>query len=128
QKEPTPPRSLRNSIGAEFVLIEPGEFLMGSYQSPQELGRAFSAERLELFEGEFPPRRMTISRPFYMCRHEVTVGQFRTFVEETGYVTDAERDGEGGYGYAPSQDPPFVKDAAFNWRRCGFTQSDAHPV
>lgn len=126
--ESLPPAVLQDSIGAEFVLIQPGQYWMGSLQPPAELARAFGTERLDLFEGEFPPRRASIARPFYLCRHEVTVGQFRTFVEATGYVTDAERDREGGFGYAPSQEPPFLQDAEFHWRRCGFPQSDAHPV
>ena len=33
--------------------------------------------------------------PFYMDKHPVTVGQFRTFVEETGYETFSEKIGDG---------------------------------
>jgi formylglycine-generating enzyme required for sulfatase activity len=32
-------------------------------------------------------------RPFYLAETEVTIAQFRSFVEETGYVTDGERNG-----------------------------------
>jgi sulfatase modifying factor 1 len=34
--------------------------------------------------------------PFFLDRHPVTVGQFRRFVEETGYTTEAERLGNAG--------------------------------
>jgi sulfatase modifying factor 1 len=34
-------------------------------------------------------------RPFFLDRHPVTVAEFRRFVELTGYVTDAERAGDG---------------------------------
>jgi formylglycine-generating enzyme required for sulfatase activity len=49
---------------------------------------------------------------FYMGSGEVTVGEFRQFVEATKYVTDAEKANPGG----PS------------WKNPPFTQSDTHPV
>ena len=42
---------------------------------------------------------VTISQPFYLGKYEVTKGQFKKFVEDTGYKTDAEKDGKGGWGY-----------------------------
>ena len=44
------------------------------------------------------PHKVRITRPFYMGAHEVTIGQFRRFVEEPDYETEPERDGTGGYG------------------------------
>ena len=40
-----------------------------------------------------------ITKGFYLGIHEVTIGQFRRFVELENYRTEAERDGKGGYGY-----------------------------
>ena len=45
-----------------------------------------------------PGHRVRISRPFYLGETEVTVGQFREFVEATGYRTKAETDRQGGGG------------------------------
>jgi hypothetical protein len=53
------------------------------------------------------------------------VGAFRQFVDNTGYKTEAEKDGRGGFGIDEkgwTQKPEFV------WRNSGFTQTDAHPV
>lgn len=49
----------------QFVRIEPGGFEMGS--PPDELGR---------LPNEGPPRRVKISKPFYLGRHEVTQVQY----------------------------------------------------
>lgn len=61
---------------------------MGS--PPEEPGRG---------SDEGPVHRVRITRPFCLGVHEVTMSQFRAFVEDTGYVTDAERDGRGGWDH-----------------------------
>ncbi|HUT94001.1 MAG TPA: SUMF1/EgtB/PvdO family nonheme iron enzyme [Thermoguttaceae bacterium] len=43
---------------------------------------------------ERPQHRVRITRPFRLSRNEVTRGQFRQFVAETGYQTEPERDGQ----------------------------------
>jgi formylglycine-generating enzyme required for sulfatase activity len=63
--------------GIGFYRIPGGEFTMG-------LADGSASEK--------PPHRVRIS-PFLMARTEVTVAQFATFVRETGYRTDAEKDG-----------------------------------
>lgn len=47
------------------------------------------------FLEEQPEFSMEI-QSFYLDEHEVTVGQFRQFVEATGYITDAEKFGDAG--------------------------------
>lgn len=59
------PREVRNSLGMEFVLIEPGSFLMGSPAT--ESGR---------WDDEGPVHEVTLSEPFYMGKYEVTQGQW----------------------------------------------------
>ena len=46
---------------------------------------------------EKPAHRVRITRGFYLGKYEVTVGQFRRFVEAIGYQTEAEKDGKGSY-------------------------------
>jgi serine/threonine protein kinase len=70
-----------NSLGMEFVLIPPGEFLMGS--SPEEQARFQEEARavedrwaMVRIPTEGPLHRVQISRPFYLGKHEVTQGQW----------------------------------------------------
>lgn len=64
----------------ESVIIEAGSFMMGS--------KAFEDGRED---NEGPQHRVAFRRGFALGRTEVTVGQFRQFVEKTGYRTDAEK-------------------------------------
>ncbi len=66
----------------ESVIVLAGSFIMGS--SAFEDGRK---------DNEGPQHRVTFRRGFAIGRTEVTVAQFRTFVDTTGYHTDAEKQG-----------------------------------
>ncbi|MDY0168482.1 MAG: formylglycine-generating enzyme family protein [Thermoguttaceae bacterium] len=71
-----------NSIGMKFVLIPPGEFMMGS--TAQEVERLLGEARrqkapewyFERLPREAPQHRVRISRWFYMGLYEVTQGQY----------------------------------------------------
>ncbi|OHB82971.1 MAG: hypothetical protein A2V98_07465 [Planctomycetes bacterium RBG_16_64_12] len=123
------PVKTANSIGMKMVLIPAGRFLMGSRESAEELAKAFSAwhAKPEYFETEYPAHRVRITKPFYLGAHEVTVGQFRKFVEDSAYKTDAEKDGKGGWGFNPSTGKVEQKPEC-TWRNAGFEQTDEHPV
>jgi len=59
----------------------------------------------------------------------VTVGEFKRFVEATGYRTDAERDvGAKGCRAWSAKDGKWDWRAGLSWRDAGYPQSDAHPV
>ena len=49
------------------------------------------------------------------------------FVDETGYKTEAEKDGKGGYGW-DEEKKAFRQDAKYTWLNPGFEQTDEHPV
>lgn len=78
---------------------------------------------------EAPVFRASV-RPFFMDKHPVTVAEFRGFVEATGYITDAERFGEGGVFDAESRSWKLVEGAT--WRHPfgprGRGAPDDHPV
>ena len=119
---PAPPavrsmeKTITNMLGMKLTLIPPGTFLMG-----------LSEEDRNAFAGAKPPRRVWIDAPFYLGTCEVTRDQFRRFVEVTGYITDAEKDGEGGWGYNPRTRTP-EQDPRYTWRDPGFAQDGEHPV
>ena len=66
----------------ESVVVLAGSFQMGS--SAYEEGRV---------ENEGPRHRVTFRQGFAIGKTEVTVAQFRRFVDKTGYKTDAEKKG-----------------------------------
>ena len=133
------PAALVNSLGMRFVLVPAGTFLMGSDESPQALAAAFpdlERRRFDELADEAPVHRVRITRAFYLGQHEVTVGQFRRFVERSGYVPESIADGTGGYGYDPAYEPSkSARGDAFDgpapkysWRNPGLSQGDEHPV
>jgi formylglycine-generating enzyme required for sulfatase activity len=75
------PEDLTNSLGMKFVHIKPGSFMMGSPEN--EPGRMSD-------ETQHPVK---LAHRFYIQTTEVTVSQFKRFVEATGYKTKAEKKG-----------------------------------
>jgi len=88
---------LGDGVKLELVFIPPGKFMMGSTAEEKMWatgieGGAQAGTVRESYEGD-KPRPMAVKHGFYMGRTEVTVGQFKRFVEASGYVTDAEKPG-----------------------------------
>jgi eukaryotic-like serine/threonine-protein kinase len=109
---------LINSLDMALVLIRPGVFSMGS---PARDGDARP--------DEFPEHVVRITRPFYLGDREVTVGQFRAFVQATKYRTEAERNGRGGHVYDPVS-KELIEDPRVDWRnpRNSIPQAEDDPV
>jgi formylglycine-generating enzyme required for sulfatase activity len=133
------PASFSNGLGIQMVRIPAGAFWMGQDASPQDLASRFPAyqmARLQALHDEAPVHRVRISRPFYMSRHEVTVGQFRRFVDASGHVAESLADGTGAYGYSALYDPKQTsrgdafegRNPRYSWQNPGFAQTDDHPV
>ncbi len=122
----TESKVVTNSLGMKLVLIPAGEFEMGANESKEQLIEAGFYSPVDSSD-EQPIHCVTLSRSFYMGETEVTVGQWRKFVTAEAYMSQAERDGKGGWGYNPelgkSEQQPH-----FNWKNTGFTQADDHPV
>lgn len=130
---------LHNSLGMALVRVPAGVFWMGQERPLAELQADFPGledQRLTALVDERPRHRVRISRAFYLGRHEVTVGQFRRFVAQSGHVPESVADGTGGYGYRagyvapPGQrkDAFAGRDPQYSWQNPGFAQSDEHPV
>ena len=105
---------LAGGVYLELVLLPAGSFVMGDNDGHDD---------------EKPAHKVTITKPFYLGQYEVTVDQFRRFVEATGYATDAERGTGflGAFGW-DSAAMEFQMNEQYSWRTPGFAQSDADPV
>ena len=84
--------SFVGSENREMTLIPPGEFFMGLRPTIDQIRREFPGE----FSGEqFLPstggKRVAISKPFYISKHEITINQFKEFVNATNYETEREK-------------------------------------
>ena len=92
----------------EMVLVPSGEFLMGAApKGNQDVG---------------PQHKVWVDE-FFIDKHEVTVGQFKRFIEETGHRTDAEKE-----GWAWTWSAGWERTRGANWSNPGFAQLDSHPV
>ena len=125
---------LSNAIGMQMTLVPPGRFEMGSPETVDQLRQAFPATALILNEiqqprGQRPVHSVTISKPYYLGKYEVTKGQFRQFVDDVGYRTDAEKDGKGSSGFKGGQErPSWDRGSNYTWRDWGVEQPDDAPV
>ena len=101
----------------EFVLIPPGEFLMGSLPDDRDA-----------YPDEQPRHRRRIRKPFYLGRTPVMKQQFEQFVRATQYLTEAESSGQGGSGLDVKLNQMVLRAPQFSWRNNGFPEPGDHPV
>lgn len=116
----------------KMVLVPAGEFIMGtSHQQLQGIlrGRRDADELRKIFAHEQPQHRVYLDS-FYIDKFEVSNGQFRKFVDATGYVTDAEKQG-WGYVWEGSNEWPRPRGAFWRaplGRGSSIQGKDNHPV
>ena len=119
--------SFKNSLGMKMVRIPSGAFVMGSSEADIAWAMTSLAQGQPIsLENEFPFHKIRITRPFYLSSTEVTVEQFKAFVDETGYVTDAEDQG-GGQVYDTKANR-FEQKAGTSWKNPGWTIAPDQPV
>ena len=91
----------KNDTGAkkveQMILVEGGEFEMGGNAN-------FLDER---------PKHNVALKSFYIDKYEVTIIQFKRFVDEINYKTEAEL---AGYNYIFDNNYYFAKKTGVNWR------------
>ena len=91
--------------GPAMVLIEAGRFEMGSPEHERRIAMAAGSQK-NWIARETPQHWVGIGRPFAMGRYPVTVGEWRAFVQASGWQQHGEVD----------------------WESPGFPQTDTHPV
>jgi formylglycine-generating enzyme required for sulfatase activity len=105
--------ALGGRITMQFVRIKAGTFPMGSPKDEKDR----SSDETQ--------HDVTLTTDYYLGLYTVTRGQFRAFVDDTKYKTEADQD--GGYGWdATAKD--WKQDPKYTWQNAGFDQTDEHPV
>lgn len=104
--------STDEATGMEFVLIKGGCY---------DMGDTFGVG----YDDETPVHEVCIN-DFYIAKYEVTVREFRKFVSETGYKTDAEKE---GWGCTVNSDATeLINKKGADWKNPGYLQDGNHPV
>lgn len=119
-----------NILVPSWVTIPAGRFMMGGQVPAQQVAKDFEAygRTPEYFADEYPQHPVEITKPFLMSTTEVTVGQFRQFILESGYKVESEVDGTGAWGYDKSLGKCRGRDVKFSWTDAGYPQTDEFPV
>ncbi len=100
------------TASSTFALIPPGEFTRGTNGDVFGLATV-GAVGVDWVDQARPPSQVRLTRPFFMGTTEVTVEQFKRFVDATGYKTSAEQNQLGGwYDIAGTQ----VQKPEWTWR------------
>ncbi|WP_261594586.1 SUMF1/EgtB/PvdO family nonheme iron enzyme [Pseudoalteromonas holothuriae] len=118
---PTPKREQSNTKASptivsqttknQIVIVPAGTFKMGDL-----VGNGLANER--------PVIEKVLSNSYGMQSTEVTVGEFRRFIENTSYQTAAEK----GRGCAYYKDGEPVWDLDYSWKAPGYEQAESFPV
>ena len=87
----------------DVVELPAGTFMMGCVPLDEQCE-----------ETEKPRHRVTLTRGFRLARTETTIGQFREFVNGTGYQTSAEAEGVGRFWSASSGEWEWIE--GLDWR------------
>ena len=123
---------VRSADGMTMVYVPAGEFQMGSDGIRWVWAGSIRDSNLglQVFTDE-QPRHVVYLDGFWIDQTPVTAGMFRAFVEATGYVTAAEREGYGQpYRAGPKESEwPRVPGADWQHPRGPGSQAESdHPV
>ena len=106
--------ALKIKLAGEMVSIPGGTFRMGDLSGEGD-------------DDENPVHSVTMPA-FSIGKYEVTVGQFRQFVEATEYRTDAERNADGKEGCSIYTRDGWKWTWGRSWRNPGYSVGDDQPV
>lgn len=124
-----------NGIGMRMAHVKPGKFLMGSSSEQIERLKSIPIENPAETDWESPQHEVELTKSIYVGLTEVTVSQFRQFVDETSYVTTAEK--AGGLVKGLKNGGWRSLDVGASWRdggvpkeptKAAYVPHSAHPV
>ena len=99
----------------EMVALDSGSFAMGCHSG-------------DCNADELPVHNVTITERFALGRHEVTIAEFRAFVDATGHQTTAERTAQGCRTLELLDRQQFDYTAGRSWRSQEYELRDTQPV
>jgi len=102
---------IEKNTAMKFIKISSGCFYMGSPND--ETGRN---------QDEGPVHKKCLEE-YYIGQYEVTVNEFNLFIKESGYITEAEKE-----GYSWIYKGKWKKAKGYNWKNAGYDQDSNHPV
>ncbi|MBN1265648.1 MAG: formylglycine-generating enzyme family protein [Anaerolineales bacterium] len=107
----------RQADGMELVYVPEGRFTMGSdgTQWVWNGSMAVGDLGLQVYTDESPAHDIYLDA-YWIDRTEVTVAMFRAFVEETGFITTAEREGWGAPWTNNPQEDEWPHVPGTDWR------------
>lgn len=94
-----------NKLKFDMVAVKGGTFTMG----------CTSEQGNDCDDNEKPAHKVTLT-DYYIGKYEITVGQFEEFVNETGYKTDAEKNGWAYMVKRIDGKGKWTKVDGVNWR------------
>jgi formylglycine-generating enzyme required for sulfatase activity len=97
-----------------MILISGGSYKMGDFT-----GERHAQER---------PVHDVFLDSYYVSKYQLTVGEFRGFVEETGYITDCEKKGGGHVFLVENGKQKYSHDSLASWKYVGYIPNDRQPV
>lgn len=121
-------KTIHTTTDIELIWIPPGDFLQGSTQEEQRwaTGNGSSASYVK-YEGT-GQRKATVKQGFWLGRTEVTVGQWKRFINTKAYVTDAETLGHAYTPMRPDKGWGMTKGSSWKDPRFNIKLMDNHPV
>jgi len=108
--------SLRSQYQPDMVNIQGDCYQMGSPSSEKDHDKDEKQHKVCVND-------------FQMGKKEVTIAEFKQFIQATGYRTDAEKNVQkkGCYAYSSSENK-WAWRVGHYWNKVGFSQADQHPV
>ena len=106
------PVEYTNSIGMKFVLIPPGEFMMGG--TPAEIAAHLNeikadSQWQERIQSEAPQHKVVLTRPIYLGVHEVTQKEYETIKETNPAHFSPSGAGQAAVANLDTQNHPVEK-------------------
>jgi len=115
----------------ELIYVKPGSFTMGCQATPddhfkEEEGKLMSYAHDPWAGNGKPLHKVTFTKGYYLGKTEVTWAQFASFIQDTRYQTDADRQ---GFSMGGTKHGDWLKIEGANWEKPGlYEQAPEKPV